>query len=43
MARIRTIKPTFWGSPEVAGMTRDARLLVLDRTSGPRVDRTGGP
>ena len=29
MARIRTIKPTFWGSPEVAGMTRDARLLVL--------------
>lgn len=29
MARIRTIKPTFWGSPEVAGMSRDARLLVL--------------
>lgn len=29
MARIRTIKPAFWGSPEAAGMSRDARLLVL--------------
>ena len=29
MARIRTIKPSFWGSPEVAAMSRDARLLTL--------------
>jgi len=29
MARIRSIKPSFWGSPEVASMSRDARLLVL--------------
>ena len=29
MARIRTIKPDFWGSPEAAGMSRDARLLVI--------------
>ena len=29
MARIRTVKPAFWGSPEAAGMSRDARLLVL--------------
>lgn len=28
-ARIRTMKPSFWGSPEVAGMSRDARLLTL--------------
>lgn len=33
MARIRTIKPTFWGSPEVAAMSRDARLLVLGLVS----------
>ena len=29
MARIRTVKPEFWGSPEAAQMSRDARLLVL--------------
>lgn len=29
MARIRTIKPAFWGSPEAAGMSRDARLLTI--------------
>lgn len=29
MARIRTIKPDFWGSPEAGGMSRDARLLTL--------------
>lgn len=29
MARIRTLKPAFWGSPEASGMSRDARLLVL--------------
>jgi|LSQX01.3.fsa_nt_gb hypothetical protein len=29
MARIRTIKPEFWGSPEVAAMCRDARLLTI--------------
>ena len=29
MARIRSMKPTFWGSPEAANMSRDARLLTL--------------
>lgn len=29
MARIRTMKPTFWGSATVAQLTRDARLLLL--------------
>ena len=29
MARIRTIKPEFWSSPEAMAMSRDARLLVL--------------
>ena len=29
MARIRTTKPSYWGSPEAASMSRDARLLVL--------------
>jgi len=29
MARIRTVKPSFWGSPEAASMSREARLLVL--------------
>jgi hypothetical protein len=29
MARIRSIKPSFWGSPEAASMSRDARLLTL--------------
>ena len=29
MARIRTIKPSFWGSPDISRLSRDARLLVL--------------
>ena len=29
MARIRTIKPAFWGSPTIARLTRDARLLAI--------------
>ena len=29
MARIRPIKPSFWGSPEAASLSRDARLLAL--------------
>jgi hypothetical protein len=29
MARIRTIKPSFWGSPTVAKLSRDARLLAV--------------
>jgi hypothetical protein len=29
MARIRTTKPSFWGSSTVAKLSRDARLLVL--------------
>lgn len=29
MARIRTIKPDFWGSPKTAKVSRDARLLFL--------------
>jgi hypothetical protein len=29
VARIRTIKPSFWGSGTVAKLSRDARLLVL--------------
>ncbi|MBK9156650.1 MAG: hypothetical protein IPM11_00700 [Micropruina sp.] len=29
MARIRTIKPSFWGSPTVAALSRDARLLAI--------------
>lgn len=29
MARIRTIKPEFWGSPDVAKLSRDARLLLI--------------
>ena len=29
MARIRTIKPEFWGSPDVARLSRDARLLLI--------------
>ena len=28
MARIRTIKPSFWGSPTIAKLSRDARLLT---------------
>ena len=29
MARIRTTKPSFWGSATVARLSRDARLLTL--------------
>ena len=29
MPRIRTLKPTFWTSPEVKRMSRDARLLAI--------------
>lgn len=29
MARIRTTKPSFWGSRTVAKLSRDARLLTL--------------
>lgn len=29
MARIRTIKPSFWGSGTTAKLSRDARLLLL--------------
>lgn len=29
MARIRTIKPAFWGSQTVAKLSRDARLLAV--------------
>lgn len=29
MARIRTIKPSFWGSRPVATLSRDARLLTI--------------
>lgn len=27
--RIRTIKPEFWGSPDVSRLSRDARLLLI--------------
>lgn len=29
MARIRTIKPSFWGDHDVAELSRDARLLLI--------------
>lgn len=29
MARIRSIKPTFWSDTKVAGLSRDQRLLLL--------------
>lgn len=29
MARIRTIKPSFWSDPKVAGLSRDARLMLV--------------
>lgn len=29
MARIRTIKPSFWGSPDVVRLRIEARLLVV--------------
>lgn len=33
MARIRTIKPSFWGDEKVAELSRDARLLFLGLVS----------
>lgn len=29
MARIRSVKPTFWGDDKVSELSRDARLLML--------------
>jgi hypothetical protein len=29
MARIRTIKPTFWGDDKVSELSRDARFLMI--------------
>jgi hypothetical protein len=29
MARIRTLKPSFWSDPQVASLRRDARLLLV--------------
>lgn len=29
MARIRSIKPTFWSDPKVAGLSRDVRLMLV--------------
>lgn len=29
MARIRTVKPSFWGDADVCRVSRDARLLML--------------
>lgn len=29
MARIRSVKPTFWGDEKIAQVSRDARLLML--------------
>lgn len=29
MPRIRTIKPSFWSDDDVAGLSRDARLLLV--------------
>ena len=29
MARIRTIKPSFWGDEKIAELSRDARLLFI--------------
>lgn len=29
MARIRSIKPSFWSDPSVAGLRRDARLMLV--------------
>jgi hypothetical protein len=29
MARIRTIKPSFWGDEKVSQLSRDARLLLI--------------
>ena len=33
MPRIRTIKPSFWSSPEVIRLSRDARLLAIGLVS----------
>jgi hypothetical protein len=33
MARIRTIKPSFWGDDKVSQLSRDARLLFLGLVS----------
>jgi hypothetical protein len=33
MSRIRTVKPSFWGSGDVARLSRDARLLALGLVS----------
>lgn len=33
MARIRTIKPTFWGDDNVSRLSRDARLLLVGLVS----------
>ena len=33
MARIRSIKPSFWGDEDVAGLSRDARLVLLGLVS----------
>ncbi len=33
MARIRTIKPSFWSDPDVAHLSRDARLLLVGLVS----------
>ena len=33
MARIRTVKPSFWGSGDTAKLSRDARLLALGLVS----------
>lgn len=33
MPRIRTVKPSFWGSSDTAKLSRDARLLALGLVS----------
>lgn len=33
MARIRSIKPTFWADPKVAGLRRDERLMLIGMIS----------
>ena len=38
MARIRTLKPSFWGSPTITPLSRDARLLALGLVSMPDDD-----
>lgn len=29
MARIRTVKPSFWSDPDVSSLRRDARLMLI--------------